>query len=67
MMWTNHHQLKEPAKLPQYDDNRNRNTDFQLKILYVLVHICSGDGAAEVGWLLGLLGWSTKQYNNGRE
>ena len=40
----------------QFNDNYIRNTDYTVNVLYVLAHICSGDGATEAGRLLGLLG-----------
>ena len=44
------------ASLPQFRDNRPRMTDYALNVLYVVAMICNGDGSAEAGRLLGLLG-----------
>ena len=44
------------ASLPQFRDNRARMTDYALNVLYVVSMICNGDGSAEAGRLLGLLG-----------
>jgi hypothetical protein len=38
------------------NDNRERNTDFALNVLYVLGFISMGDGSTEAARLLGLLG-----------
>jgi hypothetical protein len=46
-----------PALLPQYqEDNRERNTDYALNILYVVGFIANGDGPREASRLLGMLG-----------
>jgi hypothetical protein len=44
------------ATLPQFDDNRERNTDYALNILYVLSAISNGDGGSEAEHTLGFLG-----------
>ena len=51
-----HGQSPTPASLPQFKDNRMRNTDFALNVLYVLATIVNGDGGTEAGRMLGLLG-----------
>ena len=44
------------ARLSHLNDNYGRNTDFALNIMYVLGTMFNGDGSAESGRLLGLLG-----------
>jgi hypothetical protein len=44
------------VSLPQFDDNRNHNTDYALNVLYVLGFISNGNGPIEAGRLLGILG-----------
>jgi hypothetical protein len=52
-----HSDAPAPAILPQLkNDNRERNTDYAINILYVLGFIVSGDGPREACRLLGLLG-----------
>ena len=51
-----HASSPSPAALPQFRDNRMRNTDYALNILYVLSVISNGDGCAEAGRMLGILG-----------
>ena len=46
-----------PAKLSHLqEDNRPRNTDYAINVLYVLATIANGDGPTEAGKLLGFLG-----------
>jgi hypothetical protein len=45
-----------PANFPQFEDKRERNTDYAINVLFVLGIICNGSGSVEAGRLLGLLG-----------
>ena len=51
-----HGEFPTPASLPQFRDNRVRSTDYAVNILYVLSTIVNGNGSAEAGCMLGLLG-----------
>ena len=51
-----HGESPTAASLPQFRDNRMRSTDYAVNILYVLSTIVNGDGSAEAGRMLGLLG-----------
>jgi hypothetical protein len=44
------------AILDEKDDDRERTTDYAVNIAYVLGFVASGDGGAEAGRVLGLLG-----------
>jgi hypothetical protein len=38
------------------DDNRERNTDFEINVNYVLGFLWAGDGGTEAGQVLGTMG-----------
>ena len=55
-----------PANVNVADDNRERNTDYAVNVLYTLGFLVAGDGALEAGRVCGLLGLPGGTWMEGR-